>query len=207
MRNMWRGTQSNDRIPTNKRESEEKRKIHSPRHIAATSTERPPPSACCGHSAPPRRRSAAARRCSPRRIAWTRCRWSTRRSSLPFFTWKVSASRGGLCRFLRPFWPLSTLLVAFLVGVGRGVVLGAPLRGSGWPLLLLVPEFGAVSLDVPGLLAVVAVEVRRRCGHGETSTSDPPFGSLARLFVEVDVAHGRLNCIERKRWVAEHGRA
>ena len=126
------------------------------------------------------------------------------RSSLPFFTWKVSASRGGLCRFLRPFWPLSTLLVAFFVGVGRGVVLGAPLRGSGWPLLLLVPEFGAASLDVPGLLAVVAVEVRRRCGHGETSTSDPPFGSLARLFVEVDVAHGRLNCIKRKRWVAEH---
>ena len=71
-------------------------------------------------------------------------------------------------------------------------MLGTPFGGSGWlrPLLpwrLVCLKRRAVSLDVPRFVAVVADDVG--CGdHGESATCDPPFGALARLRIQEDIA-------------------
>ena len=85
-------------------------------------------------------------------------------------------------------------------------MLGAPLGSSGGLRFLLRPvlDLGAVPPDVPRLVAAVADDVRRGRCHGKSSTSYASLPSLARLFVQEDVAHGGLHVQDVEGWVPEH---
>ena len=85
-------------------------------------------------------------------------------------------------------------------------MLGAPLGSSGGLRFLLRPvlDLGAVPPDVPRLVAAVQMMSDAVVAMANPRPAMRPFHSLARLFVQEDVAHGGLHVQDVEGWVPEH---